>query len=396
MCSAPTEGPSRRARAAPLGHVRVTVTMTVSVGSRLARAREEAALSLDELARRVGVDAGLLARFERGETALAAAKAIKAAKVLGIPSATLLHSSMPNVSAPVAPSVLLRQMAAVSWLDDRDRDALADSIVRARGLQELGRVSGHDDLAPLLNPSAAPAEKPHLDGYSRALALRSRLLTPTAPIRNLRRFVEDRLGVMVSRHAFADPTVAGAAVREGQARAIVISTASVRETTLRFTLAHELGHHLMDLGERDARADQGELERREVIFERSPAEKRANAFAAMLLAPIGGITELVGPPKPFVGMDVARKLAERVAAHFGLGMTAAVRHLNDHQYYDQSTADFLAENTDGPIVTGFEDDVRFDGLERRVFFALEREEISVGRARELIGERVQDFVRASS
>lgn len=370
--------------------------MTKALGQRLTRAREEASVSLDELARRVGLDVNSLARFERGEAPLSAAKAIKVAKTLGIPSATLLHSSMPAATAPVAPSVLLRQMAGVAWLDDADRDALAEALVRAQGFQELGKIAGHDDLTALLVPSPAPAEKPHLSGYKHALTLRARLLQPSAPIRNLQRFIEDRMGILVGRHTFADATVAGAAIRAGHTRAIVIASRHMRETALRFTMAHELAHHLMDLGEKDARADQGDLDHREVVFERSPLEKRANAFAAMFLVPEAGAAELLGAPTRDAGLALARQMAERVAAHFGIGITASIRHLNDLGYYDESTADFLAGNADGPVAGGFEDEGRFDGLERRVFFALEREEISIGRARELIGERVNEFVRASS
>jgi Zn-dependent peptidase ImmA (M78 family)/transcriptional regulator with XRE-family HTH domain len=370
--------------------------MTTSLGQRLARARTEAAISLDELARRAGVDAAALARFERGEAPLTAAKAIKLARTLGLPPSMLLHTSMPVAAAPVAPSVLLRQMAGVAWLDDADRDALADAVLRARGFQELGKLVGHDDLAGLLVPSPAPAERPHLSGYSNAQALRARLMRPRAPLPNLRRFVEDRLGILVTRHVFADASVSGAAVRAGAARAIVIANRPMRETALRFTLAHELAHHLMDLGEEDARADQGELEQRDVVFERTPLEKRANAFAAMFLAPAEGVKELLGAPAGNAGLELARRMAEQVSLHFGLGITASIRHLNDLGYYDESAADFLVGHAEGPTVSGFEEEPRFDGLERRVFFALEREDISMGRARELIGERVHDFVRAAT
>lgn len=366
--------------------------MALLPGERLARARVEAGLTLEDLARRVGLDAPLLGRLESGELPLAVGQALKLAKVLGLPKAALLHSSLPATVAPLAPSVLLRQMTHVAWLDDADRDALAEALSRARGFQELGPLVGHDDLANQFVPSPAPSEKPHLDGYRRAEVLRSQLLKSSGPLRNLQRLIEDRFGILVCRHAFADLAVAGAAVRSGHARVIVVADRSTRETTLRFTLAHELAHHLLDLEERDARADQADLERRDVVFERTPLEKRANAFAAMFLAPRAGVAEVLGSPGKAVGTDVALRMAQQVAERFGLGLIAAVRHLNDLRYYDQETADFLAGTVESLTVEGFEDDARFDGLERRAFFALARESISVGRARELIGSRVQEFI----
>jgi hypothetical protein len=79
-----------------------------------------------------------------------------------------------------------------------------------------------------------------------------------------------------------------------------------------------------------------------------------------------------------------------------MGFAATTWHLHNLSYFDQGIAEMLllAEPEADPV-TGFEEDTRFDGLERRVFEAYAREIISRGRARELLGGADPEILAAS-
>jgi hypothetical protein len=130
-------------------------------------------------------------------------------------------------------------------------------------------------------------------------------------------------------------------------------------------------------------------------FEKKPAEKRADAFAAMFLAPAAAVAEVAGLPNGRAGYEEAIAMVDRVRVHVGMGFSATTWHLHNLGYFDQSLAEMLllAEpETDSQA--GFEEDTRFDGLERRVLEAYAGEHISRGRARELLGGRDPEALAA--
>jgi hypothetical protein len=174
-----------------------------------------------------------------------------------------------------------------------------------------------------------------------------------------------------------------------------VTNSDLSETALRFTLAHELAHHLVDLDADDVLADEGKLEAARYWFDPPPIEKRANAFAAMFLAPSDSVAALIGQPRAAVPFDEARTMSVQVANAFGLGFVACAWHLHNLKYWDDSMSELLVKTEPtSPGVTGFEESTRFDGLERRVFHALTENRISLSRARELIGRRVDEHASA--
>jgi len=104
---------------------------------------------------------------------------------------------------------------------------------------------------------------------------------PPSGVINFALWLEDRYGLSVA----LEPTlvgVDGACLAQGDSRFMLLnsSTAGVRR---RWTMAHELGHLLL--------ADEDELTIDEDIWERSPMETRANAFAAGFLVPASDLRE---------------------------------------------------------------------------------------------------------
>jgi len=131
------------------------------------------------------------------------------------------------------------------------------------------------------------------------------------------------LGVDIRDLSVDDPSLRGVAIAGEGFRPTVIVNAQARWNRSgpgrRFTLAHELGHIIVDRG----RA-------RRVTHSSTPwapeaVERRANAFAAMFLMPYRSVDAAIGVLGPVEnGGDLAR-----LARQLGCGRTAVLEHLNN-------------------------------------------------------------------
>jgi Zn-dependent peptidase ImmA (M78 family) len=135
------------------------------------------------------------------------------------------------------------------------------------------------------------------------------------PLADLLALVEEGHGVPVGVLAL-DAGLAGAYLRRPRGALILLNGADPAPR-LRFTLAHELGHHVL-AHEQSVDTHAG-LER--------PAraiEIQANRFAAELLAPVPAVVAwLAGRSSPAVGLDDVVELAAR----FGISAPAALFRL---------------------------------------------------------------------
>ncbi len=361
-----------------------TPTGVVELGRRLRERRGEARLDIGALAERSGVVASDIDAFEAGHGGLGVAALVRIANALGVPTTSFVHTRAPVVHAPVEPSIVLKSGGA-AWLHDADRDALTAGLRRARAFAEAGESLRPPRLADGFKPTPAPEKSAHLSGYDAATRVRG-LLVRTGPLRSLARLLEDKFDVLVLRHRFTDARVLGAACRSGNPRLVAINTGITFQTTRRFALAHELGHQLLDLDESGVIADEVPERAGRAWFDKAPREKRADAFAAMLLAPSTAVAEVAGPPRGITSYDEGKAIVEQVRRHVGMGFAATTWHLHNLGYLDERVAEslLLAEPSADPV-TDFEEETRFDGLERRVLEAYARDAISRGRARELLG-----------
>jgi len=136
-----------------------------------------------------------------------------------------------------------------------------------------------------------------------------------APLDDVLELVERGHGVPVGVLALG-PELAGAYLRRPRG-ALILLNGRDAAARLRFTLAHELGHHVLA---HDQRVDT------EATLYRSsrPVEVQANAFAAELLAPVGAVRAwLASRGAPAVGLDEVVALA----AEFGVSAPAALFRL---------------------------------------------------------------------
>jgi Zn-dependent peptidase ImmA (M78 family)/transcriptional regulator with XRE-family HTH domain len=362
------------------------------LGRRLAQCRKESGLDVETLGARTAVAPRLIQDFEKGHGALGVGALSRLASALGVAPTAFLHTSAPRERAPIEPGVLLKGRSVSASLAPRDREALACGLQQAQAFSRLGDLLRVERLADGFHPRPAPLRNAHRAGYASALQVREVLPERQGPLRGLRRLVEGRFDTLVLRHRFEHPSVLGASCRSGRARLIVISAHIEREPVYRFVLAHELAHQLLDLADSGVTADEGRFETSGFWMENPPEEKRANAFAAMLLAPEEAVRRELGLPRAEgYGLTEARGLVTKARTTFGLSFSAMAWHLYNLRYFrSPETVEALLTAPDEAPLTGFEEDSRFNGLERRVLDAHAREVISASRARELLGGTLEE------
>ncbi len=365
-------------------------TVLKELGRRLAARRAEAHLDVPTLATRASVEARLIERFERGEGGLAVGALTRISSVLGIPAAGLISIEATEVRAPVEPSALLLTRGTAT-LREGDIRMIGEVIRRGRAFVEVGQLLGVENLSNQFAPSSAPVRDSFLDGYVCARQVRGLLPEYRGqPLRNLRQLIEDRFNLLVVHRPFENVSILGAACRSGPARVIILNASLKHEADIRMTLAHELGHQLKDLESDGARIDEKNEANVSFSMESPPEEKRAKAFAAMLLAPEDALHRALGPPRRLGHeLQAAIELVGRARHVFGLGFDAMAWHLFNMGYIDSkdTVVAILATTRLGAEldeVSGFENQAEVDGLERRAKAALQGDLISEARYRELL------------
>jgi transcriptional regulator with XRE-family HTH domain len=260
------------------------------VGRRVREARRRSGLDAAALAEQVGLTRDKLSKIENGRRRVAPRELPALARALHVPLSALL--GMPGTTRPAL--ALAHRVAATA-------PESATSTARARAIEILqaeSRLGKHVELPPQqLSPGGAAAER---------LVATSFATTPrTAPeaqrqghvlAEEVRRILEigiaeiGDLPALVEMHFAADVALSplgggsdGLCAHDGAAALLVVNTDYPTGRT-RFTLAHELGHHLL----RDPR-DVIE-ERFGDMFATSYIERRVNAFAGHLLLPVKAVT----------------------------------------------------------------------------------------------------------
>jgi Zn-dependent peptidase ImmA (M78 family) len=162
---------------------------------------------------------------------------------------------------------------------------------------------------------AAQIEKPISEGMKRAR--KARLEVGLSADQPSEVFAEvAKFGVTAVRRPFAARNVSGMYVfRKDLNRGVAIVNSTDIQSRQRFTLAHELAHHLFD-------QDSVFVENL-VQGERNPVESRANAFAAEYLLPEATVRRW----KPSAPWAESPNDVARLALHFGISLEAAAWRL---------------------------------------------------------------------
>jgi Zn-dependent peptidase ImmA (M78 family)/DNA-binding XRE family transcriptional regulator len=290
-----------------------SVSTQADLGRRIAEAREASGTTQAELATNVGLERTALVKIEAGTRKVSATELVAVAHALGRPVDWFFAESPPAVvSRRRDPAVggfsrrldLALELAArdVAFLTDRHILAYAGRV--ARKVPES--FEGAENLAQSIRAEVDQPDGPLLDIQS----------------------VSERLGLLGFSLALG-PDAGDAAYVEVGDLGVAVVNGTTDPGRRRFSLAHELGHHLVgDAYEPTPRMGAADTER---MF---------NAFAAYFLMPRSAVRNIWDE---FSGQST-RLAAIAVAVRFSVSWTAACNQLRNIGLIDARERERLVEN----------------------------------------------------
>jgi Zn-dependent peptidase ImmA (M78 family)/transcriptional regulator with XRE-family HTH domain len=299
--------------------------VTADVGRRIATARAARGLTGARLGELVGLRKDQISKIESGRRRVDVSELPRFASALGVTIRQLLGQTERPALAMAA------RLAA-----DAGPSATAPARRRARQLLELddllSQVAG---LAPARSSTAGVrvvelARQRFSAGPTTRAAARRQGLELAEITRRELDLGSDALGdlaTVIEAHFAVDVALAplgteldGLCVHAGDA-ALVLASTDYSDGHLRFTLAHELGHHL--LGDPRDVIEENE----HAMFADDAVEWRANAFAGHLLMPGRGVRAV----RDWLGESedgVTERAVVALMEHFGVSRQAMVYQLN--------------------------------------------------------------------
>jgi transcriptional regulator with XRE-family HTH domain len=252
-------------------------THMVEVGRRVQEARKRAGLTQQAVADVLGADNTVITKVEKGKRRLNGFELALVAERLGVSVRELL--GMPSRRSVLAVAARLNgagepaSKAARRAKELLELDALAD---------ELELPGQADPRWPVTAPEGRPSQA---QGVRVAKALREELQLGTVGIADLIGLCEQECGLDVAVEPVGQGP-SGLLVHHADDVALAIINSGETGPRRRFTLAHELAHHLF----RDV----------EIVIVEDPdtgkdrdIERRADAFAAELLMPEEGVRRVL-------------------------------------------------------------------------------------------------------
>ncbi|MGH3929066.1 MAG: helix-turn-helix domain-containing protein [Pseudonocardiaceae bacterium] len=295
------------------------------VGARVAAARKQAGMTGSQLGARIGLRKDQISKVETGKRRLDVGELPGIAAALGVTVRYLLGQ-------PERPSLAMASRLTVGAEPEPTRGARR----RARQLLELDDLLAQMTGMPparLSNAGAVVAEQARRD-FTQVPRSRSEAQNQGRDLAELTRRELDLgsdalsdLAAMFEQHFAVDVALSplgtevdGLCVHAGDA-ALILASTDFSDGHLRFTLAHELGHHLLGDPREVIEETEGDM------FASNAAEWRVNAFAGHLLMPQRGIRsvlEWLGEAPGQIGERGVVALME----HFGVSMAALIYQLN--------------------------------------------------------------------
>jgi Zn-dependent peptidase ImmA (M78 family)/transcriptional regulator with XRE-family HTH domain len=271
------------------------------LGNRVMSARKDQGLTQVELATAIGVERTIITKIETGQRTVESAELARLAKVLRRPIAWFVSDPPPSVVSRRAD-----RGDVVRW-EDIQLEALAQDVEQ---LIDIG----------VLRPAAAKVASIDAIGAAEGAALEARRaagLQDDEPVWDLVRVVE-RLGLyafVLDLDAREDAQIDGSYVALKDCGVALINGA--REGgRRRFTIAHELGHHILN--------DQYDPEWI-VGSDSTEREKVVNAFAIHFLMPRSALARYA---LSLLAGDDLRDVAIRIAVELGISWSAACAQLH--------------------------------------------------------------------
>ncbi len=292
---------------------REAVVTQADLGRRIADARTEAGVTQADLAAGIGLERTALVRIESGERKVSATELVAIAGVLDRPVDWFF------TEPPIA--VVSRR---------RDPAVGGFSRILDRALEIAARDVAFLEGRRLLSSAERPARKApesFKDAEDLARDVRTEAGRPDGPLLDLQSVAES-LGLLGFSLALG-PDAGDAGYVEVGNLGVAVINGTTDPGRRRFSLAHELGHHLTgDAYEPSARLGPSDTER---MF---------NAFAAYLLMPRSSVVSIWGE----FSAQSPRMAAIAVAVRFSVSWTAACNQLRNLDLIDSRERERLLEN----------------------------------------------------
>jgi Zn-dependent peptidase ImmA (M78 family)/transcriptional regulator with XRE-family HTH domain len=296
------------------------------VGRRIAEARRRAGITQEQLGAALGgLDKTQVSKIESGRRRLDISEVALAASALGLSTRALL--GMPERT---------KLACAARLAANAPEGALRTAYRRARQLVEIDDTL--TEVAGLVAAAPTPAAEALLakgramgrravsskatakrQGCDLAAAARADLELGVDALGNLPDLIEAHFAVDVALSPLG--TEADGLCVHGGGVNLILASSDFPAGHVRFTLAHELAHHLLD----DTREVIGEDHA--AMFEDNVVEQRANAFAAHFLMPEPGIKALLRFRQETAPVSPASVIALMI--HFQVSLAALVYQLNE-------------------------------------------------------------------
>lgn len=286
-------------------------------GERVRELREAAGIPLGRLAEAVGLTADKLSKSEHGKRRLSLGELMEISDVLGTTVQRLLGRENTGTLALAARVTAVGESSEAREILDRARQLLElDHLLRQLGSNRLRTVSeSGQQVRNYARTIPAPTTKAQANKAGKDLAgtVRKLLGLGSAPLGNIAELAERHFGIDVECGPYSG-NVSGVCVH-GDDLALIFATTSKTSGHLRFTLAHELGHHLFG-------------DPREVVIEwdlnsDSLSERRVNAFAAHLLMPTSEIRIIIAE------RPISDEVLAQLMQYFQVSLASLVPHLAD-------------------------------------------------------------------
>ncbi|MGC4113161.1 MAG: XRE family transcriptional regulator [Myxococcales bacterium] len=285
------------------------------LGSRLADARKAAGLTQADLAREVGLDRTAVTKIETGARSVDSLELSRIAAALKRPVDWFLFPS---------PRLVASRRKALDVSNERPADVQLEMLARdVEQMIEMGALRLPDVLRP------AGAVKTVEDAERAARGARDFLKLSDGPLRNLMRAAE-LLGVVAASLDLQDDKLDGSyvALDTGGVALINGATPSGRR---RFTLAHELGHHVL--------ADSYSAEWI-VTAEDEDRERLVSAFAIHFLMPRESVVRRWAE---LDGRKDERRAAIVLGAEFAVSWSAVCAQLRNLELISEGARRVLVE-----------------------------------------------------
>jgi transcriptional regulator with XRE-family HTH domain len=307
------------------------------VGRRARAARRRAGLDAATVAGLVGLSPDKLSKIENGKRRVSPRELPALARALSVSMASLLGTADTS-----RPALALAHRVAAGASDG------ATSAARARAVELLeaeDRLSRRAELsARQLSPAGAavaqlvnqqypgmPRTKAEAGRQGRVLAeeLRRHLELGVAEIGDLPALIEMHFAADVALSPLGEGSD-GLCAHDGDAALLVVNTDYPLGRT-RFTLVHELGHHLLNDAREVIEESQGDMNAGTFL------ERRVNSFAAHLLLPVKAVTAtmawLAATADDIAGATARGQVAiGYLMVRYGVSMPCALGQLMDAGY----------------------------------------------------------------